>query len=165
MIFRAALLGVSLLGGVTTSQVPEFAQQYRQRMGGAIDALTKVMDDFRADAARHGLGVEAALTRMAGSPDPLVEDRAVRLAQTRARLEALTRQREALLQAGPFARLGVFARDVDPELARATWSDFEPAVPVTSEGAVSAGAGFLAVLFAGGLIGGVRRIMRRKAVT
>ena len=36
-----------LAGGTLTSQLPEFAQQYRQRLGGAIDALEQVMTDFR----------------------------------------------------------------------------------------------------------------------
>ena len=55
MIARTMALAAALLGGVTTSQLPEFAQQYRQRLGGAIDALTQVVEEFRADAAAHGL--------------------------------------------------------------------------------------------------------------
>ena len=53
MIFRTLVLGVAVVSGATTSQLPEFAQQYRQRMGGAIDALSQVVTDFREDAANN----------------------------------------------------------------------------------------------------------------
>ena len=46
---------VSLTGGLAASQAPELAQQYRQRLGGALDEITQVVADFDADAAQNGL--------------------------------------------------------------------------------------------------------------
>ncbi|MFL5076166.1 MAG: DUF2937 family protein, partial [Microvirga sp.] len=45
--------------------------------------------------------------------------------------------------AGPFARLGLLLREGDTDLARAAYRDFEPAVPTTQEGFVTAVLGFL----------------------
>jgi hypothetical protein len=166
MIFRTLVLGVAVISGATTSQLPEFAQQYRQRMGGAIDALSQVVTDFREDAASNGLTVPEALQRLSNAQDPLVVLRGQRMEQSLDRLAVLTRQRAALQQAGPFARLGILASDIDPQLASATYDDFEPAVPVTMEGAVAAGGGFLAAVLglgiAGRVTGRLTRRMRRR---
>jgi hypothetical protein len=159
MIARALMLTLALAGGATTSQLPEFAQQYRQRLGGAIDALGQVVDGFREDARSHGLTLDEAVSLLSSASDGLVRAQGERMGQTVRRLERLEAQREAMLSAGPFARVGVMMRDLDPALAEATLADFEPGVPVTSEGAVMAGGGFLSVLFGGGLLG---RLARRR---
>ena len=53
------LHGLALIVGVVFggafSQAPEFAQQYRQRLGGALDELTAIVQRFDQDAARAGL--------------------------------------------------------------------------------------------------------------
>jgi hypothetical protein len=64
-----------LASGTLTSQLPEFAQQYRQRLGGAIDALEQVMADFRRDAADYGLTVPEAIDRQKASTDPFIQAR------------------------------------------------------------------------------------------
>src|SRR5258708_3513030 len=46
MFFRAVAFVVALMTGMTLSQVPEFAQQYRQRLGGAIDELALIITHF-----------------------------------------------------------------------------------------------------------------------
>jgi hypothetical protein len=74
------------------------------------------------------------------------------------RLDRLQRQRDDFAAAGSFGRLLVLIREVDPGLARATYLDFEPAMPATSEGAVTGGIGF--VLF-WGLLLFLARIVRR----
>jgi hypothetical protein len=157
------LILVALLGGATTSQLPEFAQQYRQRLGGAIDALSQVVDEFREDARANGLSADEAVMVLSSASDRLVRARGERMGHTMARLSRLETQRAAFNSAGPFARLAVLGENIDPDLARATLSDFEPAVPVTSEGAISAGGGFLTVLFGGGLMGRAVRRRRRSA--
>jgi len=37
------------------SQIPEFAQQYRQRLGGAIDELNRMIAQFDSEAAGQSL--------------------------------------------------------------------------------------------------------------
>lgn len=137
------MLIVALGVGTTASQLPEFSQQYRQRLGGAIDELAKIAGDFANDARRFGLSVEQAVDRLASNSDQVAAARGDRMRQTLSRLERLKEQKDAYAEAGPFARLAVFAQNVDTELAEATAKDFEPAVPVTVEGLVTAGTGFL----------------------
>ncbi|MBR7518809.1 DUF2937 family protein, partial [Mycobacterium tuberculosis] len=59
MLARVIYLLPAILLGATLSQAPEFAQQYRQRLGGAVDELQTIIARFSADAARLGLQPEA----------------------------------------------------------------------------------------------------------
>lgn len=142
-MLRIIMLAVMLVTGGAASQLPEFAQQYRQRLGGTIDALAEVMSDFRTDAERFGLSADEALQRMRGGEDLFIRQRGETLSKTQERLERLRRQQLAMAAAGPFARVVIFAENVDPKLAEATAADFELAVPVTTEGLASAGLGAL----------------------
>ena len=143
MIVRTLALTTGLAGALAASQLPEYAQQYRQRLGGAIDEIARVMAEFDADAARLGMSREHGIDRLARNPDSFVVDRAGRLREDSARLARLQRQLASMQQAGPFARVAVMARDADAAIAQRAWESFEPAVPVTMEGAVLGAAGFL----------------------
>ena len=162
MFARVLTLGVALVSGTVTSQLPEFAQQYRQRMGGAIDALEEVKADFFADAAITHRSASAALVHMAESADTLVQLRGMSIERSLARLDALKEQQLAMETAAAFERVWIFLKEPDIRLSRATWEDFEPAVPVTVEGGVLAGLGFAAGLFMLRLAGLSGRMRRRR---
>lgn len=144
MIIRTLAVLAGLAGGVAASQLPEYAQQYRQRLGGAIDELARVMAEFDADAARHGLTREQGISRLISNTDVFVTDRGVRVREDSARLARLERQREIFRSSGAFRRIAVMATDADTTIASRAWAQFEPGVPVTIEGAAMGGAGFLA---------------------
>ncbi len=164
MIARILMLIVALGMGTTASQLPEFSQQYRQRLGGAIDELAKIADDFANDARRFGLSVEQAIDRLAGNTDEVAAARGDRMRQTLSRLDRLREQKDAYAESGPFVRLAVFAQNIDTELAEATAKDFEPAIPVTVEGLVTAGTGFFAGWFGMRLLLAVFGRRRRRKV-
>ena len=54
---RPISFALSLLGAALATQAPEFAQQYRQRLGGAIDELRGMVAQFDAEASFCGLGL------------------------------------------------------------------------------------------------------------
>lgn len=157
------MLIVAILSGTATSQLPEFAQQYRQRIGGAVDALKEVMADFETDAAAFGLSVEEAIQRLKSDDDGFTRQRGESMEQTQVRLDRLTTQQEDMQSAGPFARLGVFLRNMDRELAQATAEDYEPALPVTTEGLAAAGIGGLAGLLLVRFLMMIGRFGRRRS--
>lgn len=144
MIGRLLAVAIGLFTGLAASQAPEFAQQYRQRLGGAIDELRRVVQRFDSGAQASGLSRDQAITRLSGEPDPLVKRQGEAMGETAERLAKLERQRADFAEAGSFGRLAALAREPDPQLLRATYIDFEPAWPATTEG-VSVGAlGFAA---------------------
>jgi hypothetical protein len=61
---RRLALAFALIAGVIGSQGPEFAEQYRQRMGGALDELKRIAAQFDAAAARQGLTTPQAVGRL-----------------------------------------------------------------------------------------------------
>src|SRR5947209_4121651 len=63
----AALIG--LFFGIVASQVPEYAQQYRQRLGGAIDELNALIAGYDANATQSGKTREDAISGMQKSED------------------------------------------------------------------------------------------------
>ena len=144
MIGRVLAMAIGILSGLAASQTPEFAQQYRQRLGGAIDELRRVVTRFDETARASGMTREQALRRLAQDQDPIVQGQAGAQQEVATRLVRLESQRQAFIDAGPFGRLLVLMRDPDPGLARAAYLDYEPAWPATTEGLATGGAGFVA---------------------
>ena len=152
-IVGAAVLGLSM------SQFPEFTQQYQQRLGGAVDELRIITEEFDRAAADQNMTRDEALAAYTGST--FLEVRAIDLAATFQRYERLSEDLVLLENANAVDRLKNFTHMTDRKLVERTWEAFKPAVPVTSEGLTFAAAGGVAG-FAGfaGLFGLFRR--RRK---
>ncbi|HMN70785.1 MAG TPA: DUF2937 family protein [Rhodoblastus sp.] len=162
MILRRLALGFGLFCGVVASQLPEFAQQYRQRLGGALDELTALVDQFASEAQSAGLDTKGAIARLEADGEQLARDRGRSMAQTVARQQRLAGQQKRMQEAGPFTRLIVLAETYDPRIARRAWGDYEPAVPTTGEGFAAAGAGALAGYGVLRLVGAPFRRRRRE---
>lgn len=142
MLARALALGAGLTGAAGVSQFPEYSQQYMQRLGGAVDELQRVVDAFDADAASLDMSREAALVDLAegGEMGAARADTMVATFERHARLSGDLAQMQGL---GPFSRAKYAARFTDTELAGRVWENYKPAMPVTFEGAIFAGLGFL----------------------
>jgi len=134
---------VSLAGGATASQAPEFAQQYRQRLEGARQELTQVVADFDEDASRNDLEREEALALQDNSQERFLRDRAQSVRRTIARAEHLDRQSARLDELPRALRPMVVMADPDGTVFSGTLRDFEPAVPLTSHGLIWTAAGLL----------------------
>ena len=146
MIVRAITLAGGLAVGAGTSQFPEFSQQYAQRLGGAVDALSEVVADFDTSAAVEGLSRSEALEQMIGAD--FIERRRADMERTFDRHAILTEDLRLLAQAGPFIRAYHAARFTDGDVASAAWDVFEPAVPLNLTSAIFAGFGFFVGLIA-----------------
>jgi Protein of unknown function (DUF2937) len=142
-IARSLAAAFGLFGGVVASQAPEFAQQYRQRLGGAIDELARVTARFEEDARATGQTRETALSQLRQNPDRLTSLQGEAMRANIERLARLERQRQSFVEAGPFSRLTLLLSEGDIDLARAAYREFEPAVPATNEGLVAALLGFV----------------------
>ena len=161
MILRSIALAGGLAGAATTSQFPEFSQQYLQRLGGAVDALGEVVADFDASAAASDLSREDALGQMTGTP--FLARRGADMTRSINRFERLSADLQTLEGQGPFMRAYHAARFTDTEIAQAAWEAYVPAVPVSFAGLSFAGFGFaLGSLAVAGVIGLLRMPFRRR---
>ena len=141
MIVRALTLAGGLAGAATMSQFPEFSQQYIQRLGGAVDALGQVVADFDASAQAVGLSRDMALAQMQGGD--FLNRRRADMTQTFGRYAALQADLNALRGTGPFMRAYHLPRLTDPQIAKAAWDEYQPAVPLNFAGITFGGVGFV----------------------
>ena len=159
-MIRTLTMAGGIAGAVALSQFPEFSQQHMQRMSGAVDELRGVVVAFDLTATANGLTRQEALNRMQG--DDFQEGLRDTIETSIRRYERLSTNLTALRSATPLERLGQFYRFSDTDLAQRTWDDFKPAVPVTTDGLIAAGIGFLiGWLGLGLLFAGLRRMFRR----
>lgn len=128
--------------GAALSQFPEYAQQYTQRLGGAVDELAIITAEFDSAAAEAGLSREDALGRYALAGDGFIEGRGQSMQRTFARYQELTALQAELESANGWDRLMLLPRYADSEIGARALENFEPAVPVTLEGLAYAGGGF-----------------------
>jgi len=82
MIARRLALVIALIAGLIGSQGPEFAQQYRQRIGGALDELERIVAAFDIEAAHEELTPPQAIGRLEQDQDPLARERGHDMAET-----------------------------------------------------------------------------------
>jgi Protein of unknown function (DUF2937) len=153
----AALIG--LFFGIIASQVPEYAQQYRQRLGGAIDELNALIERFDTEAAQSGMDQERGISHLQQSDDRFVQQRGDQMRDTIMRRDRLEKQAQDFAKAGPVGRVLVLTEDFDPRIAARAYQAYEPAVPTTTEGLIAAVVGFV---FGGGLIHLIAWPIRRR---
>ena len=138
---------LAVLGGlglaVAFSQFPEYAQQYEQRLGGAVDELKILVDNFDADAQKFGLDRHDALQRYNSSHDQFLVARGNSMNRTLARYTQLSADFTDLQSAGPLQRIAHLGDYFDSDIGARALAAYKPAVPVTAEGFMWAIAGFL----------------------
>jgi hypothetical protein len=148
LLWRRLALAVGLLCGLIGAQAPEFAQQYRQRLAGAVDELARVVATFDAEAADKNLTPDEAIRRLEINVDPIAQMRGRDMAEDKIRLARLKDALAAFTGNAPVRRLMAILSTFDPATARRAWGDFQPAVPTTAEslavGGVAWALGWLA---------------------
>ncbi|WP_223477228.1 DUF2937 family protein [Oricola indica] len=156
LIARTIVVVTGIAGAAVTSQAPEFTQQYRQRLGGALQELRTIVEDFDADANRSDLSRQEALSRYRASADAFLRERGMSIGKAIHRYESLQRQAVRFETWPDFARPAALIGESDPTLVHGAWQEFRPGVPLTATGAIWAALGFLAaaLLAQGGRIVG-----------
>jgi hypothetical protein len=146
-VSKAAISVAAIVGAVTFSQAPEFAQQYRQRLGGALDELRVIVDDFDHDARQYNLTRESALALFSASKESFVQARGTSMRNTLDRYQRLSDQVADMNSTAPVLRPFIVISDPDEMIVRNAWSDFVPAIPVSLSEIAWGGIG--ALLFGG----------------
>ena len=152
-------------GAVIFSQLPEFMQQYLQRLEGHLDEARLQVDRFKEAAAQSGMTLDQLVAGAAQNSDPAMGRLGGVIRTTLARLDDLSVADAALRQASVWSRPFVFLRHADWGIAKATWAIYRPAVPTTPEGFMYAGLGMVLVLalYHLGIKAPIARRYRRRA--
>lgn len=133
-------------GAVAFSQFPEFIQQYLQRLGGHLDEARRQVMKFTEVAAQSKLTLPEFIIRTNHNSDEAVAKLGGVMQGAVDRVSELSFANAAMHDASLWERPFVFLRYVDPEIAGATWSIYQPAVPTTIEGLIYALIGMGCVL-------------------
>ncbi len=154
----SAAMGLALF-----SQAPEFANHYQQRIGGAIDELRQVVEDFDQDADRSGMSRNKAVEQMIESQEKFPKDRGMSMQRTFTRFDSLTNQKLKMDRAHPVTRPLFILANPDLKVIDGAWEDYRPALPLTLAGVAYGVVGLLCfAIIVRLVIGGWRRVRRRR---
>jgi Protein of unknown function (DUF2937) len=159
MLAHPFIFVIALAPAFVLSQVPEFMQQYHQRLGGAVDELARITRHFEEDSRRSGYDTTGALGLMSKNPERLIRDQATRMEEYFKRLSRLREQQEAFRNGTSLTRLGAFVSNFDRPLAAATYGTYKPALPMTIEGGLFAAVGLFVPYY---LMVGIAHALRRR---
>lgn len=161
MIRTLAMIG-GLAGAVALSQFPEFTQQYMQRLSGARTELNVITTGFDLTAKAAGYTREEALDQMSGSD--FQNDLRDQMRDNFDRYDRLDASYAALKGTEPLVRLTKLWHFRDVDLVERTWNEYRPAIPVTADGLLCAGIGYVGGwLIVSLLLGAFLRPFRRLA--
>lgn len=149
MIIGRIALFFALLFGLASTQMPEFWQQYRQRLGGAIDELTAIVTQFDMQAASQNLTPDAAIARLEASSDPIAQGRGDAMHRTIARLAKLRDAAAAFNDPNIAGKWMTLIKTFDPYIAERAYETFQPAIPTSADGFI---AGVIGFIVGGGIV-------------
>ncbi len=142
MFRRTASLAIGLILAAMCAQVPEFSQQYLQRLGGQIDEIDLQVQALDERAAAAGLGRGEYVRRFLDNEDRIVRREGEYMVSVLSRHTLLHAAYDAMVAAPVWQRPARMLQHYLPETSRATLETFKPAVPLTVEGLSYAGVGF-----------------------
>jgi hypothetical protein len=153
-----------VVGAVLFSQLPEFMQQYLQRLEGHLDEARLVVARFKDAAAQSGMSLDQLVAGAARNPDPSTGRLGGVVQLAVARVDELNAADMALRNASVWSRPFVFLAHMDRGIARATLAIYRPAVPTTVEGFLYAGLGIIFILLVYNLAirGPISRHLRKR---
>ena len=135
-----------VVGAVAFAQLPEFIQQYRQRLGGHLDEARRQLAEFVAIASRSKLSLPQFIERTSTNSDATVAQLGGAMRNTVLRVDELVAAETALSHSSLWAKPFIFFQHIESGIARSTWEIYRPAIPTTGEGLVYAVAGMLTLL-------------------
>ena len=130
-------------GALVFSQAPVFFQQYTQRLGGHVSELRRQVSLLQSNAALSGKSLAEYVQKFVGSQDPDFSLQGNAMEQMLSRYTELRQAYEALLQAPPLSKPLVFLKDLQPDVAQLTLSDFSFGLQFTPEALAYALAGIV----------------------
>ena len=135
-----------ILGAVAFCQLPEFIQQYLQRLGGHLDEARRQVAVFQSSATQFKLTLPQFIERTSSNGDPAVAQLGGVMQGAVERVDHLAAAEAALRNASLWEKPFVFFAHLDRSIASATLEVYRPAVPTTVEGLVYAAAGMIFIL-------------------
>ena len=130
-----------VLGAFVGSQIPEFFQQYTQRLAGHVDELGHLLDHLRHLAASSNKTLEQYIQKFLSSSDPDFAGQGELMQGLTVRWEELHQALHHLTYSSIWMRPYVFIKDLQSDIFHSTLASFQPGFNLTLEGLGYAGLG------------------------
>lgn len=139
LIDRLSIVAGAFIG----SQVPQFMQQYTQRLAGHVDSLQKLLNQLHQMASFSQKTLNQYIQKFKDSADPDFMRQGDFMQGIVTRWEGLHQALEHLMKSPFWLRPYYFVKDLQPDIARATFDSYQPGFNLTIEGLCYAGGGMI----------------------
>lgn len=133
-----------IAGVFAGSQIPEFIQQYSQRLAGHVHELERLLAQLRQTASYSNKTLDQYIQKFMASSDPDFASQGHFMNGIFTRWEELNQALNHLSQSSPWSRPFIFWGDFQYDIARSAFDSFQPAINLTLEGLCYAGLGGVA---------------------
>ncbi len=130
-------------GAFIGSQIPQFMQQYTQRLAGHVEALQKLINQLREIATLSHKTLEQYIQKFKDSSDQDFIHQADFMQGILTRWQDLHQALDHLTQSSMWLRPYYFLKDLQPEIAHSTFASFQAGFNLTFEGLCYAGVGMV----------------------
>ena len=130
-------------GAFVGSQIPEFMQQYTQRLSGHVDELHRLLNQMRQVAAYSNKSLEQYIDKFVSNSDPDFTHQGEFMQGMLSRWEELHQALFHITNSSLWARPYVFLKEFQYDIAHSTINSFQPGINLSVEGLCYAGGGIL----------------------
>ncbi len=132
-----------VLGAFVGSQIPEFMQQYTQRLAGHVDELNHLLDQLRQVATYSNKTLEQYIEKFISNADLDFSRQGEFMQGVVNRWQELHQALNHLMQSSIWSRPYIFIKDLQYDIAQSTLTSFQPGINLSAEGLCYTGAGIL----------------------
>lgn len=134
---------IAVAGTVIFVQMPLFIVQYKQRLGGHVDELARVIIQYNEAAKESGKTIDMYIDmHIKSNVSDFVKTGEI-IQRNIDRYADLSNALKELSTSIGFNKFIVFIKNIDFSIAKSTLINFTPGVPLSSEGAVYACIGLI----------------------
>jgi hypothetical protein len=128
-------------GAFIGSQIPEFMQQYTQRLAGHVDELQRLLNQIRQVATYSNKTLEQYIQKFISSSDPDFVHQGEFMQGMLVRCDELYQSLIHLMHSSMWMRPFTFFKELQYDIAHSTFVSFQPGINLSLEGLCYAGMG------------------------
>lgn len=125
-----------VLGALMGAQLPEFIQQYKQRLAGHVAELQKIRDSLENLAKQSGTNLDQYIQKFLTNQDPDFASQGDFMKGILTRLDQLEGALNDLMTNGGWKQPFIFVKGIQWDIAQSAFSDFVPGLSLNLEGII-----------------------------
>lgn len=132
-----------VIGAFLGSQIPQFMQQYTQRLAGHVEELHYLIDQLNRTASSSHKTLDQYIYKFLSNSDPDFKGQGLFMQTVVERWNHLTEALRSITESSVWTRPYAILAHWDHEIIKGTFHSFEPGLSLTLEGLYYGGLGML----------------------